>query len=283
MARVVLFGELSKPKIAQAVADTRAWLQESIEVVSCDTSGDDGQAPEGCDWAVVFGGDGTMLAAARAMGANQIPVVGVNMGRFGFLAEILPEGIRPSLERVLAGSYAIVTRMMLDVQVMREGEQTAAGTALNDAVVSRSHLSRVVSIDLRVDNVWATTYNADGLIVSSPVGSTAHSLSAGGPIVDAAVDAFVVTPICPHTLANRSLIESPDCCLEMVVRSNSECVGLTLDGQVFLDLRCGDHIRVTRSNQRLHLITFGVRRFYEALRDKLHWGGHPRYRESQDT
>ena len=280
MKRAIIFADFRKPKVAQVVASVESWLKERLETVVHDLSNRGEVGETGADLGVVFGGDGAILCAARVLGCNQIPVVGVNVGKFGFLAEIPNQEIKPAFDKILAGEFRILKRMMLQCQVVREGQVLAQSLALNDAVISRSTLSRLVAIELLIDNVSVTTYNADGLIVSTPVGSTAHSLSAGGPIVNPEVDAFVVTPICPHTLTNRPIVEPADRCIDMIVRSKAESVGLTLDGQVYFDLDCGDRVSVSRASQRLHLISIGARSFHETLRDKLHWGGHPQYAKS---
>lgn len=283
MRRAIIFGDFRKDKISRAVSKVRPWLDERLEVVVHDSSCPAGTTPLDADLAVVFGGDGAMLSAARTLGQNQIPVVGVNMGKFGFLAEIPYGEVQPAFERILSGDCQILKRMMLHCRATRAGAELVDSLALNDAVISRSTLSRLVSIDLVIDNVGVTTYNADGLIVSTPVGSTAHSLSAGGPIVNPGLDALIVTPICPHTLTNRPIVEPADGCIEMVVRSKAESIGLTIDGQIYVELECGDRVSVSRASQCLHLISIGTREFHETLRDKLHWGGHPRYADSQDT
>lgn len=278
--RAIIFADFGKPKVVEVVSGVTPWLAERLDMVVCDLSSRDEVDASQADIAVVFGGDGAILCAGRSLGHNQIPVVGVNMGKFGFLAEIPNQEIKPAFERILSGDFRILERMMLSCQVLRDGQTLLQSLALNDAVVSRSALSRLIEIDLVIDNVSVTTYNADGLIVSTPVGSTAHSLSAGGPIVSPELDAFIVTPICPHTLTNRPIVEPADRCIEMVVRSSAENVGLTLDGQVYVDLDREDRVTVRRASQRLRLISTGARGFHETLRDKLHWGGHPEYAKS---
>ncbi len=283
MPRVIVFADLGKPRVAAVVDAVRPWLEARAELVWRDFSaGDDAPADE-ADLAVVFGGDGAMLRSARALGERQIPIVGVNLGKFGFLAEVRNDEIEPALERILAGDYEVKPRMMLECEALRGERVLARGRAVNDAVVSRGALSRLASIELKIDSVRVTTYNADGLIVSTPVGSTAHSLSAGGPIVNPALDAFIITPICPHTLTNRPLVEPAGGEIEMAVRSKASSVGLTIDGQVYVELECGDCVRVRRAKQRLLLISIGVRQFHETLHEKLHWGGHPRYASDSNS
>ena len=283
MRRAIIFGNFRKDRIANAIASVRPWLEERLVVAVHDSSCPTSATPSDADLAVVFGGDGAMLHAARALGQHQIPIAGVNMGKLGFLAEVPYGEVRPALAQILSGDCQILRRMLLHCRATRGGAELVDSLALNDAVISRSTLSRLVSIDLVIDNVGVTTYNADGLIISTPVGSTAHSLSAGGPIVNPGLDALIVTPICPHTLTNRPIVEPAESCIEMVVRSKAESIGLTIDGQVYVELECGDRVSVRRASQCLHLISIGAREFHETLRDKLHWGGHPRYAEGQDT
>ncbi len=280
MKRAIIFADLGKAKVAEVVRSVEPWLRERLDIEICDFTAVDAVPETDADMAVVFGGDGAMLRSARTLSGRQIPIVGVNLGKFGFLAEIRHDEIQPAFEKILSGQYEILPRMMLDCSVVRGDQEIACSLALNDAVVSRGALSRLASILLKIDSIPVTTYNADGLIVSSPVGSTAHSLSAGGPILNPAQDALLVTPICPHTLTNRPLVEPAECAIEMVVRSKAESVGLTIDGQVYVELECDDRVVVRRSEQRFRLISIGARRFHEILHEKLHWGGHPQYATS---
>ena len=229
------------------------------------------------DIVVALGGDGTLLRAARAVGSRMTPVIGVNVGSLGFLTEVTVGEMNEALGDILEGRHKYEDRMNLDVVVSREGKEIAAFTAVNDAVINKGALARVIEIETTVDGQYVAVYTADGLIVSTPTGSTAYSLSAGGPIVNPVMDAIITTPICPHTLAVRPMILSPE--QEFGVKlwaghgvHGEPEVKLTIDGQVGFDLLSGDRMIFRKSKQRTRLILSGRRSYYEILREKLKWG-----------
>ena len=225
-----------------------------------------------CDMLIVAGGDGTLLSVARALPRGGPPVLGVNLGSLGFLSDVSREDLAAVLPRILAGRYLVSRRMMLSVEV-RRGERTRGRyRALNDVVIDKSALARILDIELTVDGQLITVYKADGLILSTPTGSTAYCLSAGGPIVHPGMQAIVVTPICPHTLTNRPLVIPGGLTLEAGVRTGDENVFLTLDGQVGLPLTRDDRIRVRRSTHDLRMVTLPDRSYFRVLRHKLKWG-----------
>jgi NAD+ kinase len=199
------------------------------------------------------------------------------MGRFGFLAELMEKNVRVLLEKILTGNYQVRKRMLLLCHVRRAGKLIIESTAINDAVISRSSLSRLISIKLLINGEDVATYRADGLIVSTPLGSTAHSLSAGGPVLTPDLNAFVVVPICPHTLTNRPLVVSGNVKIEMELLSQLSGTGFTVDGQVFTELETGDTVTVERSDIEIQMVDTGTRTFYGVLREKLNWGGQPNY------
>jgi NAD+ kinase len=226
---------------------------------------------------VALGGDGTLLRAARAVGNRMTPVVGVNVGSLGFLTEVTIEEMDQALDAILKGKYTWEDRMNLDAAVVRARQEVGNFSALNDLVINKGALARVIEMRMTVDGHYVADYTADGLIVSTPTGSTAYSLSAGGPIVNPRMDAIIATPICPHTLAVRPMILSAE--QELVVElwaghgvNGEPEVKLTVDGQVGFDLVSGDTLRFRRSQQRTRLILSGERSFYEVLRKKLKWG-----------
>ena len=231
----------------------------------------------GAEIAVVFGGDGAILCTSRLLGKNQIPIVGIHMGRFGFLAELMEKNVCPSLEKIFTGTFSIRKRMLLLSRVERAGKIINESTGINDAVISRSSLSRLISIKLTINGESVATYRADGLIVSTPLGSTAHSLSAGGPLLTPDLNTFIIVPICPHTLTNRPLVVSGDVKIEMEVFSQLGSTGLTVDGQVFTELESGDKVKIERAAIEVQMIDTGARTFYGVLREKLNWGGQPNY------
>lgn len=226
---------------------------------------------------VALGGDGTLLRAARVVGNRMTPVVGVNVGSLGFLTEVTIEEMEPALDAILKGKYTWEDRMNLEAVVVRDKKEIQSFNALNDLVINKGALARVIEMRMTVDGHYVADYTADGLIVSTPTGSTAYSLSAGGPIVNPKMDAIISTPICPHTLAVRPMILAAEQVLVVELWAGHGVNGepevkLTVDGQVGFDLVSGDTIRFTRSQQRTRLILSGDRSFYEVLRKKLKWG-----------
>ena len=224
---------------------------------------------------VVFGGDGTILRTARAAAPQAIPILGVNLGAFGFLAEVNGPDVETALHRLLAGDYQLDERMMLQARVERSAPTAQEFIALNDIVLTKSGYARLVKLDTHVNGEHLATHLADGLIVATPTGSTAYSLSAGGPIVHPAVDGIVLTPICAHTLNSRAVLVSGGDTIAIRV----EPVGtappppiLTVDGQEGFPLRIGDEVRVARSPHRTRLVRLGRGGFYSILRAKLTWG-----------
>ena len=224
------------------------------------------------DLMVVLGGDGTLLAVARDMGSSTVPILGVNLGQLGFLAEVTPEEQADTLERVLEGDYETVERMRLEVRAERDGRELARYLALNDAVITRSELSRMIDLEMLADGAPVTTYHGDGLIVSTPTGSTAYTLSAGGPILLPGSRVFVLTPICPHTLTQRPIVLSEASRLEIQVFPREGHAQLTVDGQTGLTLAGGDRIFVAASERPVHFVVDPSRSRFDVLRTKLGWG-----------
>jgi NAD+ kinase len=226
----------------------------------------------GADLIVVLGGDGTMIGAARMVGEAETPVLGVNFGTLGYLADFAIEDMIPALELVLAGDYTIDRRMMLAATVERGGERLLHDRVLNDVVISKSALARIIEIEAWVDEKFVNRFRADGLIISTPTGSTAYNLSAGGPVIYPSMDAVVITPICPHTLSNRPLVVPDDAEFVLVLKTPREEVALTLDGQVGMPLEYGDRVTVRQSRTGFRLIQAHTRNYFDVLRNKLKWG-----------
>jgi NAD+ kinase len=225
------------------------------------------------DLIVVLGGDGTLLAVARAVGARDVPILGVNLGTLGFLAETGREELIPSLAAVLDDRFQVEERMRFDVRVLRDGEELGAYIALNDAVVSNTALSRMVDVRTRIDGAEVGTYHADGVIVATPTGSTAYSLSAGGPLLLPSLDAVVLTPISPHALTQRPLVLPGNSVVELEVQaSRGGEVHLTVDGQVGRALEEGDCVVVRRAEHPARLLVPPGRNRFEVMRKKLRWG-----------
>jgi NAD+ kinase len=230
------------------------------------------ELPSRVDLLLVLGGDGTLLAAARLLKDRTVPILPVNLGGLGFLTSVTLDDLYPVLERALTGEQRISERMLLQAQVMRGGNVMAEHRALNDAVLNKAAVARMSRFDLHVDGSFVCSFRADGLIVSTPTGSTAYSLAAGGPIVYPVLDSFVITPICPHTLSNRPLVIPDTCHIEVEFEAGEESIFLTLDGQVGMELLPGDRIGVTKAPTKLRLIRPTRKNYFESLRSKLKWG-----------
>jgi NAD+ kinase len=277
MKKIIILGDKSKKKIRETIKELEPLFRKKSNLSIIDISDEDELEKVSADLAFVFGGDGTILSASRKLNAKQIPLIGVHLGKFGFLADLTSREISDSLEKIFAGEYVISQRMLLTCKVIRSKQVINETLGLNDAVISRTSLSRLISIKLYVNEKTVTTYSSDGLIVSTPSGSTAHSLSAGGPIVTPDMEAFIITPICPHTLSNRPLVVSGDSKIEMEQISESKGVGLTVDGQIYFDVKVGDKIVIEKAENKLQLIDIQTRTFYDVLREKLNWRGQPTY------
>jgi NAD+ kinase len=277
MKKIILLGDISKKKIRETITELEPLFRKKSHLSVIDISHEDELKNVSADLAFVFGGDGTILSASRKLYNKQIPLIGVHLGKFGFLAELTLQDINDSLARICAGEYVISQRMLLTCKVIRAKQVIHETVGLNDAVISRTSLSRLISIKLYVNEKIVTTYSCDGLIVSTPAGTTAHSLSAGGPIVTPDMEAFAITPICPHTLSNRPLVVSGSSKIEMEQISESKGVGLTVDGQVYFDVKAGDRVVIEKAEKKLQLIDTQTRTFYDVLREKLNWRGQPAY------
>jgi NAD+ kinase len=225
------------------------------------------------DIIIVLGGDGTMLGAARLVSDRGTPVLGVKFGMLGFLTEYKDTDLFPALEEVVTGTFAVDPRVTIDCTIEREGETIAHAIALNDVVVNKSALARMIEIDCWIDGLYVTNYRADGLIVSTPTGSTAYNLAAGGPILVPSMGAFVLNPICPHTLSNRPLVAPDTVKIDLSLRTRDESVMATIDGQLGFDIRSEDRILLRKSPTTFNVITPRNRNYFEVLRDKLRWGG----------
>jgi NAD+ kinase len=235
------------------------------------TSATKSELPGQVDALIVLGGDGTLLSMARAVGDLGVPILGVNLGGLGFLTATTLEEMLPALEALLAGGMAVEERMMLAVRVVRGGQPTGDYIALNDVVITKSAMSRIIDLAVSVDGRHATAYRADGLIISTPTGSTAYNLSAGGPILFPTMDAVVLTPIAPHTLSNRPIVLPGAQRIDVTLRVDQE-VMLTMDGQVGVPLRERDVVEVQKARARIRLMRFEQKDFFSVLRTKLKWG-----------
>ena len=230
------------------------------------------EMPGQVDLIVVLGGDGTLLATARALNRKPVPLLAVNLGGLGFLTVITREELFATLELVLAGNLRSERRVQIEADIVRADEVIASYLALNDAVLNKGAIARVLDFDVWIDNKFISTYKSDGLIVSTPTGSTAYSLAAGGPVIIPSVAAFIVTPICAHTLTNRPIVLPDSAIIEVAVKSQRESVYLTVDGQVGIALRSDDTVRIKRAASHVELIQSPHKTYFEILRQKLKWG-----------
>jgi NAD+ kinase len=227
---------------------------------------------EKVDLIVVLGGDGTLLAVAREVGPTRVPILGVNLGQLGFLAEVAPEEQLEVVDHLLRGEFETVARMRLEVRAERDGQEITRTLALNDLVLKGTDLARMIDLEVRTDRSRVGVYHGDGLIVSTPTGSTAYNLSAGGPILMPGSRVFVITPICPHTLTQRPLVLPESACLEIEVRPRDGGAQLTVDGQVGARLEPGDRVFASVSPYSTHFVVSPVRSRFDVLRTKLGWG-----------
>jgi NAD+ kinase len=224
------------------------------------------------DLLIVLGGDGTLLSAARALGSHKVPILAVNLGGLGFLTSVTLEELYPVLDQILAGQHRVSERMMLDAEILRGGKVAERQCALNDAVANKAAIARMLDFDVFVDGNSVGRYRADGLVIATPTGSTAYSLAAGGPIIDPDLDAFVITPICPHMLTNRPLVVPGAAHIDLDFTAADEPVYITLDGQIGFQLKPKDRVSITKSQSRVALVRPPSKTYFEVLRNKLKWG-----------
>jgi len=285
MPTIETVGIISKPAVpaaADVVPRLLAWLEarglrvrydEGTAVYAGRTDGlQREEVPEGCDLLIVLGGDGTLLSAARAIGSRQIPLFAVNLGGLGFLTAITIDELYPELERALRGEHRIGRRKLLHAEVRRGDRVVSRYEALNDVVLTKAAIARIIDLDTYVDKQFVCAYKADGLIVSTPTGSTAYSLSAGGPIIFPSVPTICLTPICPHMLTYRPVLVAETSEVEVRCRGEDNSVYLTIDGQIGEPLKKDDSVVCRSSQYALHLIRPPRMMFFDVLRQKLKWG-----------
>jgi NAD+ kinase len=285
MPDIKVVGVISKPGIPHAstiLSDLVAWwkqrgVETRLDPVSARYLGLDDdlareQVAEGAQLLIVLGGDGTLLAAARATGGREIPILPVNLGGLGFLTAITLDQLYPELERALTDDQRVVPRRMLHGEVVRDGKTVKSYEALNDIVISKTQIARMIDLETYVDGQFVSIFKADGLIVATPTGSTAYSLSAGGPIVFPAVEAICITPVCPHMLTNRPVLVPSTSVVEIICKASHHEAYLTIDGQVGEPLIENDRVVCSSSRHQVHLIRPPKLFFFDVLREKLKWG-----------
>jgi len=289
MTRIGIVGKYREEKVIRLVKVMIGWLEErGMEPLVEDAlvkSFEESKGvpreeiPKSADLLVVLGGDGTLLSAVRLISGGKVPILGVNAGGLGFLTEITEDELFPVLERVISGNYEITERCLLRADIYRPGKEAekrelkvTQHNVLNDVVINKGALARMIDLETYIGEDYVTTYKADGLIISTPSGSTAYSLSAGGPIVYPSLNSILITPICPHTLTNRPVLIPDDVTVRVQIGSRDGEVYLTLDGQVGLALEDGDSVCVRKADEVVRLIRSPHRSYFEVLRNKLKWG-----------
>ena len=277
IARVAIATKIGSREAVRMAVELSEWLQrrgvevavdEDTIVASADVSAYD--PASSYDLIVVLGGDGTLMSVARAQ-EEPVPILGVNLGTLGFLAEISRTELYPSLMEILAGRFETESRSLLEVELEREGE-VVSYRALNDVVLTKSALARIIDLRIEVDERLVARYRSDGLILSTPTGSTAYNLSAGGPIAYPSLPVVILTPICPHTLSHRPLVIPDSSQIVVTLETRSEEVFLTLDGQEGMPMQYKDRVHVRSSSQQARLVRIRGNSFYDSLRGKLRWG-----------
>ncbi len=274
--RAVLLGSGERPRVLSEAQRLRPLIERHADVLLADFCFQDDLSEIDADLAIVFGGDGSILRAAKQLKEKQIPVLGVNLGRLGFLASVSVREFEECLPRICAGACTILDHLMLRCEVVRDGQPLVCQLGLNEAAILGGPPYAMLSIELYVDSDLVTTYSCDGLIISTPVGSTAHNLSAGGPILRKDLQAVVISPINPHTLTIRPVVDAADRVYEMVVRQPHASATAVLDGVPLWRLAAGDRVRVERAGPTFKMLEIPEHNYYRTLREKLGWGGDVR-------
>jgi len=288
MKRIGIIAKQNKPEAVTIVRNLIEWLQpKKVEVYIEEGMGnlftphpsatnlcfvEKKEIPSYAEVIIVLGGDGTLLSVARLVEDHDVPILGVNLGGLGFLTEITLEELYRVLERVVQGDFVTDERVVLNAAVIRRGERLAEFVVLNDAVINKGALARIIDLETTINGEYLTTFKSDGLIISTPTGSTAYSLSAGGPIVYPSLHCIIITPICPHTLTNRPIVIPDDVQIRATLKAKQQEVILTLDGQQGFSLEFEDVVEVRKAEGRILLIKSPYRHYFEVLREKLKWG-----------
>jgi NAD+ kinase len=277
--KLFVLGNVQRPGVTEEAERLLPFLRAHCEVLVCDLCQecDLGAVPP-ADLALVLGGDGAILRAARQMGYVQVPVLGVNLGRLGFLADLRPDELRDCFPQVVRGEYRLTHHLMYEC-VVDDGTTTRTFLGLNEVVFHTVPPFGILELELELDGAPVARFAGDGLIVSTPIGSTAHSLSAGGPILAQELQAFVITPICPHTLTYRPVVESAEHACTVHLCRGGEHAQLIIDGQESVQLSAHHRVIVRRAPVAFTLVKVPGHSFYQTLRDKLHWGTQPTYRK----
>jgi NAD+ kinase len=280
--KIGIFCKPKAPSTSDILGKLIPWLRKKNYLIFLDTSTaaiigetsthDKRSVSEQADLLVALGGDGTLLGVARAAHPYNVPILAVNLGSLGFLAAISIEELYPTLENILAGKFEIENRMLLNACVWRNGDKVENHNVLNDIVINKSVVARVINLQVFVNDQYMTSYRADGLIIATPTGSTAYSLSAGGPIIHPSMHTLVLSPICPLMLTNRSILIPDQSVIQVKLSGKYDDVRITLDGQEGYDMKAEDILEIKKTKTTLQLIRGPNKNYYQILRDKLHWG-----------
>jgi NAD+ kinase len=278
--KIFVLGNANRPRVCAEADRLLPFLQQHAEIAVFDLLQQQDLSQEKADLALVLGGDGAILRAARQMSYQQTPVLGVNLGTLGFLADLTPDEVQTCFPQVVKGEYRVCWHVMFECIVdTPDGQRTFLG--LNETVFRTGPPFHIIDLSLAIDNEQVSLFSGDGLIISTPIGSTAHSLSAGGPILRQDLAAFVITPICPHTLTYRPLVDSADKVFTITQMPGSGTAILVIDGQQLLSLTPGQRVTIRRAPVAFGLVKVWGRSYYQTLRDKLRWGTPPNYRIEQ--
>lgn len=281
--RVVVIARDQSQQVQDAWGELQRHLDErkSFQVIGALTTPEAAHGTLEADLALVIGGDGAILRACRSFGHHQLPILGLNLGRLGFLADLSLDEIDVGLQHIERGEYRVVNHLMFECEYIRPDGTSERFLGLNEASILSAGSLSLIDVELSIDGKQVTTYSGDGLIISTPVGSTAHSLSAGGPILRQDLDAFVVTPLCPHTLTVRPLVDRADVEYSLTAPHAPEGVMLVIDGQIRQPFRSGDLAIIRRAPVQFQLVRLAGHSYYGALHRKLGWDGQPRYQRGR--
>lgn len=276
--RLVIFGDTSREHVSEGISDFIDFVDGKAEIVAnCEIEACDIQLLTQSDYAVVFGGDGTIISAANELKCSHIPVIGVNMGTLGFLAEFTVDELKKNFDRIFDGEPKIEKRMMINCSQTRSSKQVFSSTAANDVFINAGPPFKVVELKMFVDDQPLASMISDGLIISTPTGSTAYNLSAGGPILSGKIEALVITPICPHSLSFRPIVISAESCLEVYAVNVNQGTTVSVDGRHQTPFHRGDILHISRHEGNFLIVNNPTRTYWDTLASKLRWAERPKY------
>lgn len=280
--KLIIVADPKRSGVAGAVKSFLDFAKATVEIVGrFDTAGHRAVVSKNCDYAIVFGGDGTIIAAQRLLSSIEVPVIGVNVGKLGYLAEFNIDELKKSFEKILAGRIKVEKRMMLHCRIEREGVQLFSSSAVNDVFINAGQPFRMIELRIRVDGQQLAGCTSDGMIIATPTGSTAYNLSSGGPIVSANMAAFVITPICPHSLSFRPIVINASSSVQVEGVKVNKGTTVSIDGQISRPLRAGDVVCVQKDKNQFLIVNNPVRTQWDTLAEKLGWAELPKYKKWQ--